>query len=110
MSGQNNDEFTSPVFNMETLRRAIINPYGKRVIINGSPEGIPAQNSTRNDKANGVKAALFIIAFIGAIIAMAVFSQTEPILCIATFGAVVLFIGTVNLFQSGFSLENSRKY
>ena len=31
------EEFTSPVFSMETLMRSIANPYGKKVIVNGVP-------------------------------------------------------------------------
>ena len=103
MTPQIND-LTSPVFDINVLRSAVINPDGKRVIINGTPDDLSAKNSA-SDKGSGVKAALIIIAFIAAIIAMAVFSQTEPMLCLAVFGALVLFVGVINLFQNGISLE-----
>lgn len=100
-----NDEFTSPVFSRETLMRAIINPYGKRVIVNGVPAERPGLEESKTSKAESIKGAIFVISFIGAIIAMAVFAQTEPMLCVATLGAVILVIGLANLFQNGVSLE-----
>lgn len=101
-----NEEFTSPVFNMETLMRAIVNPYGKKVIVNGVPIERLGLEESKEKKSNSIIGVIFVISFIGAIIAMVVFAQTEPMLCVAAFGAVLLVIGLVNLFQSGLSLDN----
>ncbi len=103
------EEFTSPVFSMETLMRSIANPYGKKVIVNGVPAdktGLEENKDSKEEKTNGIFGAIFIISFIGAIIAMVVFSQTEPLLCLATFGALLFVIGLAILFQHGLSLDN----
>jgi hypothetical protein len=101
-----NDEFSSAVYDMGTLMRAIVNPYGKRVIVNGVPAERLGLEESKATKADSIKGAIVVILFIGAIIAMAVFAQTEPILCMGTFGAVILIFGLINLFQSGGSLED----
>lgn len=99
------DGRTSPVFDQEAVIRAIENPYGKRVILNGiSTDGV---QHTAEEKASGVKAALFIILFIAAIIAAIVFAEIEPLLCISTIGAVFLILGSMAVFQNGISLENA---
>ena len=106
-----NDEFTSPVFDMGTLMRAIVNPYGKRLIVDGVPaerlglEGKLGLEESKTSKADSIKVAIFVIAFIGVLIAMPIFAQTEPLLCMTTFGALLLFVGLVGLFQDGVSLE-----
>ena len=107
-----NDEFTSPVFDMGTLMRAIVNPYGKRLIVDGVPaerlglEGKLGLDGSKASKADSIKATIFVIAFIGVMIAMPIFAQTEPLLCMTTFGALLLFVGLVGLFQDGVSLES----
>ncbi|MCR5542448.1 MAG: hypothetical protein K6F71_16710 [Ruminococcus sp.] len=107
-----NDEFTSPVFDMGTLMRAIVNPYGKRLIVDGVPaerlglEGKLGLDGSKASKADSIKATIFVIAFIGVMIAMPIFAQTEPLLCMTTFGAVILIFGLINLFQNGVSLES----
>lgn len=106
MQNPNNDERTSPVLSMEVLQRCIQNPYGMPVIINGMPQqGSP--QTEKEDKASGVKAALFIIFFIAAIIAAIIFAEIEPLLCITTVGALFLILGSAAVFQNGFKLENA---
>lgn len=101
------DEFTSPVFSLDTLRRAIENPNGQQVIINGVPDYTEAApKSTGNNSPNPAKAVLFIFYFIAAIIAAVVFAQIEPILFIACIGSIFLFVGIAALFQQKLSIEN----
>ncbi|MBQ8965659.1 hypothetical protein [Ruminococcus sp.] len=97
------EQFTSPVYDLEAVKRAMDDPMGRQVVI----EGAAAGNTAEEDKASGVKAALFIIAFIGGMISAVVFSQPEPLLCMTSAGAIFLVIGLINLFQSKLSLDNA---
>ena len=98
---------TSMVLNNEVLKEIIENASGAPVFING----VPSQQAFSSDpapakKGSGIASVLFILYFIGTIIAAVVFSQTEPALCIAAVGSLFLVIGVVSLFQNGLSVEN----
>ena len=101
------DRRTSPVFSMEVLRASVENSYGRRVVINGVPEDELDKRKAADDRANGVKGALFVITFIAGIIAAVVFSQLEPLLCISSVGAIFLVIGVIAVAQSKLSLDNA---
>ncbi|WP_294486492.1 hypothetical protein [uncultured Ruminococcus sp.] len=96
---QSADELTSPVLNMDVLRSVIENPYGKQVIINGTPDDV-REKPASDSKGGGAAAFLLIFMFIGGIIGAAVFSQINPPLCISCIGAIFLVIGLVTAVQS----------
>ena len=96
---QPNDELTSPVLKMDVLRSVIENPYGRQVVINGTPDGVQ-DKTTSDSKGGGAAAFLVIFMFIGGIIGAAVFSQINPPLCISCIGAIFLVIGLITAVQS----------
>ena len=105
---KDNDFRTSVVFSKEVLNELIEENKDRPIFVNGVPVKEMTEPGTAPEtKGANVKGVLFIIAFIGAVIAMVVFSQTEPLLCISTAGAMFLFFGLVSLFQNKFSLENA---
>ena len=97
------EKLTSPVFVLEDLIGAINVPEGSRVILNGKP--LEEYNKTSESKGTPVRAVLFILYIIAVMIAMAVFSQTEPMLCVAAAGSLFLFVGLANLF-TGLSVSD----
>ena len=92
-------ERESAVLDPEVLRRAMEDPGGRPVVINGVPgAGMPQEE----DKGSGIKSAVFLITFVGAILGAIVFSQIEPLLCVTCIGAVFLVIGTMGALQGRF--------
>ena len=95
-------------FSMDDLKAAIDNPAGKQVIINGftEEESRQAAKVELTDAQANFRVILFVIVFLGGIIAAIVFSQTEPLLSFATIGAIFLVLGLISLFQSGFDIDS----
>ncbi|MBO6140938.1 MAG: hypothetical protein J6O40_04000 [Ruminococcus sp.] len=91
------------VFNMDDLMAAIDNPTGKQTVINGFTEEQreKMKKPELTEAQANVRIALFLIFFLGGIIAAIVFSQTEPLLCFSSVGAIFLFIGLMAVFQNG---------
>lgn len=107
----NRNRTTSPVFVLEDMKAAIINPEGKKVVINGvteeEAEAIKEANEKEVSDAKANAGALLVVFFfIAGLIAAAVFSQLEPLYCISTIGAIFLVIGSAAVFQNKFSLED----
>ena len=106
----NRDRTTSPVFVLEDMKAAIINPEGKKVVINGVTEEAEAIKEANEKEVSDAKAnagsLLVVFFFIACLIAAAVFSQLEPLYCISTIGAIFLVIGSAAVFQNKFSLED----
>lgn len=102
------DRFTSPVFVLEDMKAAIQNPEGKQVIINGVSEDDNKDSKEREltEAQVNARVLLFIICFGGAILAAVVFSQTEPLLCLSTIGAIFLILGSMAVFQTKLSLDS----
>lgn len=92
-------------FSYQDMVDSIENPLGKQTIINGATEEDRAAAKEQDDPHAGIKSFLFIVFFIGAIISMVVFSQSEPILCVASAGSIFFVIGTINMFKQGISLS-----
>ena len=96
------------VFNIDKLMASIDNPTGKQLIVNGFDENereALKKPELTEGQAN-LRAAAFVIVFLAGIIAAIVFSQTEPMLCISSIGAIFLIIGLISLFQGGLSLDS----
>lgn len=93
------------VFSFEDMKNSINNPLDLPVILNGMEMSEPEQPQQAT-AGQSFKAFLIIAVFIGAIISAAIFSQTEPMLCIASVGSVFLVIGLISLFQNGLSLDD----
>lgn len=83
------------------LMAAIENPLGKKVIINGFDTDTPNGGKELTERQVNFRAGLFVIVFVGAIIAAIVFSQTEPLLCLVCVGAIFFIIGMLAVIQGG---------
>ena len=99
MQEERQTEREAAVLDPAALRRAMEDPGGMPVVINGVPE---AGAQTEEDKGSGIKSAVFLITFVGAILAAIVFSQIEPLLCVTCIGAVFLILGTMAALQGRF--------
>ena len=102
------DRFTSPVFVLEDMKAAIQNPEGKKVVINGAStdDDTGSKEKELTEAQVNARVLLFIICFVGAILAAVVFSQTEPLLCLSTVGAIFLILGSMAVFQTKITLDN----
>lgn len=102
------DRFTSPVFVMEDVKAAMIDPEGKKVVINGASEDDHStdKSSELTEAQVNRRVALFVILFLGGIIAAIVFAETEPLYCISTVGAMFLIIGSLAVFTNKITLDS----